>query len=148
MSELRQSRIRRAAVLVLTLVTGCAASPHPVARRTVPDLRGALVEYAAASCLAFQPNEYLKDQGERWAGAIMQNARGPAGKWTSVANAVRAELSRSGVAQGQGSAPQAPIIPLPVMTCGRITDTPSVCRSIDIAAHALATDYAAGTDAR
>lgn len=145
---MRQPRILRAAVLVLTLATGCAASSHPVARHTVPDLRSALVEYATASCLAFQPNEYLKDQGERWAGAIMQNARGPAGKWTPVADAVRAELSRSGVAQGQGAGPQAPTVPLPVMTCGRIAAAPAVHRSIDIATHALVAAYAAGADAR
>lgn len=131
----------RSAIVFLALLAGCSGQSKPVKVETKPAARDDLVEYATASCFAFQQNEYLKDQGERWAGAVMQNARGPVEKWTPVADAVKAELTRSGVAQGQGEGPQSPTVPLPVMTCGRIAATPAVSRSIDAAAKAMADDY-------
>lgn len=131
----------RSAIVFLTLLAGCSGQPQPVKAETNPAAHDDLVQYATASCFAFQQNEYLKDQGERWAGAIMQNARGPVEKWTPVADAVKAELARSGVAQGQSEGPQSPTVPLPVMTCGMIATTTAVSRSIDAAAKALAEDY-------
>lgn len=127
----------RTVIMVVALLVGCSGQPQPAK----PAARDDLVQYATASCFAFQQNPYLKDQGERWAGAVVQNARGPVEKWTPVANAVKAELARSGVAQGQGEGPQAPTVPLPVMTCGRIATTSAVGSAIDGAAQALAEDY-------
>jgi hypothetical protein len=129
------------AIMIFALLAGCSGQSQPVKAKTKPAARDDLVQYATASCLAFQQNEYLKDQGERWAGAVMQNAHGPIEKWTPVADAVKAELARSGVAQGRGEGPQSPTVPLPVMTCGRIAATPTVSRSIDAAANALVDDY-------
>lgn len=131
----------RMAIMFSALLAGCSGQSQPVKAETKPAARDVLVQYATASCFAFQQNDYLKDQGERWAGAIMQNARGPVEEWTPVADAVKAELARSGVAQGQGEGPQSPTVPLPVMTCGKIVATPAVSRSIDASAKALADDY-------
>lgn len=136
----------RVAMVFFALLAGCSGQSQPVKAETKPAASDALVQYATASCFAFQQNAYLKDQGERWAGAIMQNARGPIEKWTPVADAVKAELARSGVAQGQGEGPQSPTVPLPVMTCGQIAAKPTVKRSIEAAATALEGDY--GVEAR
>ncbi len=131
----------RMAIMLSALLAGCSGQSQTVKAETKPAARDDLVQYATASCLAFQQNGYLKDQGERWAGAVMQNARGPVEKWTPVADAVKAELARTGVAQGQGEGPQSPTVPLPVMTCGQIATKPTVSRSIDAAANALIDDY-------
>lgn len=127
----------RTAVMFVAVLAGCSGQPQPAK----PAARDDLVQYATASCFAFQQNPYLKDQGERWAGAVVQNARGPVEKWTPVVNAVKAELARSGVAQGQAEGPQALTVPLPVITCGRIATTSAVGIAIDRAAKALAEDY-------
>lgn len=74
----------------------------------------------------------------------MQRAHGPAEKWTPVADAVKAELARSGIAQGRGEGPQSPAISLPVMTCGQIANLAAVRRSIETASKALAQDYRTG----
>lgn len=131
----------RMAIMLFALLAGCSGQSQPVKAETHFAARDDLVQYAMASCFAFQQNEYLEDQGERWAGAVMQNARGPVEKWTPVADAVKAELTRSGVAQGQGEGPQSQTVPLPVMTCGRIADAPSVRKVIDEAGKALMDDY-------
>ena len=131
----------RTAMMLLALVAGCSGGALPAKADKKPAARDDLVEYATASCFAFQQNGYLKDQGERWAGAVLQHAPGPVAKWTLVADAVKAELARAGVGQGQGEGPQAPTVPMPVMTCWRIATMPSVSRSIDAAVRALAGDY-------
>lgn len=131
----------RKAIVFFALLAGCSGESRPVKAETKPTARDDLVQYATASCFAFQQNDYLKNQGERWASAILQNAHGPVEKWTPVADAVKNALARSGVAQGQGEGPQAPTVPLPVMTCGQIATTPAVSFSIDTAAKALSKDY-------
>jgi hypothetical protein len=133
----------RAAIGLAMLLTACGGHGTAPGGDMPAALRDDLVGYATASCLLLQDNSYLQDQGQRWAGAIMQNAHGGVEKWAPVAAAVRAELATSGVAQGQGEGPRAPTTPLPVMTCGRITSTPIVRRAIDLAARSLAADYSA-----
>jgi hypothetical protein len=137
--------VRRAGWASLVLLTSCGGHAAPVGVDGPSPLHDDLVGYAMASCLAIQPNDYLKDQGQRWAGAIMQDAHGPVEAWAPVATAVKAELGRSGIARGQGDGPTAAAVPLPVMTCGRIATTPAVRQAIAVAAKALARDYAGMT---
>ncbi len=133
-------RVAIGLAILLTACGGRAAAPISDAPAALHD---DLVAYATASCLILQDNSYLQDQGQRWAGAIMQNAHGGVEKWAPVAAAVKAQFATSGVAQGQGEGPQAPTVPLPVMTCGRIASTPVVRKAIDGAAKSLAADYPA-----
>jgi hypothetical protein len=135
----------RMAITILFVLAGCSGDAAPVGAMAPSTVHDDLVAYATASCFAVQPNDYLKDQGQRWAGAIMQGARGAVEKWEPVAAAVKAELASSGVAQGQGEGPMAPTVALPVMTCGTIATTSSVRRSIAVAERALAGDYRAAT---
>ena len=134
----------RQSLIFLVLLGGCGEQPMPAKAETPAVLHEDVVAYAMASCFAYQQNASLKDPGERWAGAIMQRAHGPAEKWTPVADAVKAELARSGIAQGQGEGPQSPAISLPVMTCGQIANLAAVRRSIETASKALAQDYRTG----
>ncbi len=127
----------RLALAASASTAAVAASPEP------PTLHRDLADYATATCFAAQQNAYLKDQGQRWVGAVMQRAHGPVEQWTSIADAVTAELKASGIAVGQGEGPQSATIPLPVMTCGQIAATATVRAAIDRAASALAADYAA-----
>ncbi len=129
----------RRAIVVLAVLAGCDGRSAP--RETTSAVREELAHYATASCFAFQRDAYLKDQGQRWAGAIVQNASGAIEPWAPVADAVKRELARSGVAQGQDDGPRSPTIPLPVMTCGRIAAAPAVRRAIDAAATALSQTY-------
>jgi hypothetical protein len=130
----------RVTLMAFVLLAGCSDRPAPTKTETVSALRDDLVAYAMASCFTYQNNAYLKEQGWRWAGAIMQNAHGPVEKWAPVAAAVKAELARSGIAQGQGEGPRAPTLPLPVMTCGEIAAAPPVRQAVEVAMKALAKD--------
>ncbi len=98
--------------------------------------------YAAASCFAALPQLFLKQEGEPWAGAVIQRGRGGPEQWIPVVDAVAAELKRAGIVQGQGDGPQSPTMPLPVMTCGEITRAATVRAAIATAHRALAADYA------
>ncbi len=125
----------------LLLLTGCDGHAAPASTDAASPLQDDLVSYATASCFAIQPDKFLKEQGQQWAEAIMQGAHGPVEAWAPVAMAVKAEIARSGIAQGQGEGPAALPVPLPVMTCGRIATTPAVRRAIAAAAATLAHEY-------
>lgn len=132
----------RAIVLAAQPLAACG-SPAPVPPSTVPSaLDRDLAAYAAASCFAALPQPFLKEQGERWAGAVIQRGHGSPEQWIPVADAVAAGVKRAGIAQGQGDGPQAPPVPLPVMTCGEITQAATVRAAIATAHRALTADYA------
>lgn len=136
--------IRWAVVLMLAPVAAChdrSASAPLVSVQLQRDT----IDYAMASCVASQPQPFLKDQGERWANAVIQRGHGAIEHWSRIADAVEIELKRSGIAQGQGDGSQAETVPLPVMTCGEITDRPRVQAAIAIARRTLSSDYATPT---
>ncbi len=121
------------------LLGGCATAP--LAERDV--VARDVAAYAMASCFAMQDQPYLRDQGERWASGVIQRGEGPIEAWTPIAQAVRAELARSGIGQGKPERPTEPSIPLPVLTCGEIGDAPAVRAAMVRARAALAADYRA-----
>lgn len=132
-----------AALAATLLLAACTQQPARAAPQEPSALQRDLADYATASCFAAQQHPYLKDQGQRWAGAVMQRAHGSPDLWAPVAAAVAAELGRTGIAQAQGDGSQAAPIPLPVMTCSAIAAAAPVRTAIDTAARALAADYAA-----
>lgn len=127
-----------AAALVLTACAGTGSASAPAGASA---LDRDLAAYASASCLTLQDNAYLRDQGQRWASAVIQRGGGAIEPWTAVADAVAAELRRSGVAEGQPETPSAPGVPLPVLTCGEIAAAPAVAAAITAARTALAPAY-------
>lgn len=72
---------------------------------------------------------------------MVERGAGSLEDWAPVADAVRAELKRSGVKQGRPEKPSDPAVPLPVMTCGEIADTPAVRAATTRARAALAGAY-------
>lgn len=133
--------MRRMVIAIGFGLAGCSASmAMPVPGRALRAERD-LVAYASASCFAMQAEPLLKQQGELWAGGVMQRAHGPVEVWTPVVDAVRAELKRSGVGVAKPERVDAPPVTLPLMTCGEIADTPAVRRAIDIAMKAVASQY-------
>jgi hypothetical protein len=129
-----------AAVCLLLLPVGACAAPRQAVDQPSA-LERDVAAYAMASCFAALPQPIFQQQGERWAGAVIQRGHGAIEQWTALAEAVAGELKRTGIAQGQGEGPQAATVPLPVMTCGEITTTPAVRAAMRSAEKGLAIDY-------
>ena len=131
---------------MLATITLAAAAFAGAATQTPRDPAGPerdLTRYAMAACLAAQDQPYLKDQGQRWASGLIELGHGPVEAWLPVAQAVTAELARTGVGMSKPDGPLHPSVPTPLMTCGHIADAPLERAAIDTAARALAADYAA-----
>jgi hypothetical protein len=99
--------------------------------------------YATASCFAALDDPFLRDQGQLWAGGVVQRGEGPIEALIPLADAVRAELERSGVGQGKPDGSHAPSKPMPVMTCGEIVHAPAVAAGMARAETALRSAYRA-----
>jgi hypothetical protein len=125
------------------LLGACAAAPLPVPAAKDDALARDTAAYAVASCLTMVGNPYLREQGELWAGGVIQRGAGPIEAWTPIADAVKAELARSGVGQAKPERPSDPGRPMPVMTCGEIGHAPGVAAAVAKARAALAADYRA-----
>jgi hypothetical protein len=99
--------------------------------------------YAIASCLVAQDQPYLHDQGDAWASAIIQRAKGELDALTAVAAAVKAELAKGNMAIIRSEAEPMKGKALPMMYCGEIIDAPSVRTVIDTAIKKLGPAYRA-----
>lgn len=97
--------------------------------------------YAIASCLANQDQPYLKDQGDGWAAAIVQRAKGGLDALTAVSTVVKAELAKGKMAVIRNETGPQRDKPLPVLYCGEIIDVPSVRAAIDKAVKNLRPFY-------
>jgi hypothetical protein len=120
--------------------TGCAsmATFDACARSAVQrDVEG----YAIASCLAVQDQPYLKDQGDGWASAIIQRAKGGLDALTAVAAAVKAEVARGQMAVIHSETGPMMDKTLPVLYCAEIIDAPSIQAAINKAIKKLASSY-------
>lgn len=85
--------------------------------------------YAIASCLTYQENAYLKDQGDAWASVIVQRSSGSIVLLNDVAEVVKQETEKGGMAvmrdeQGGDKA-------LPLLYCHEIIDRPAVREAIE-----------------
>lgn len=132
----------RIAMLLLGLaVAGCATkvdtigSPRP---EVVRDVEG----YAIASCLVNQSEPYLQDQGDAWASVIVQRMNGDIEVFASVAEQVKLEAAKGGMAvirtEGAGGSDKA----LPVLYCSEIIDKPVVRAAVQKAVADLIPSYA------
>ena len=91
--------------------------------------------YAIASCLTYQDNPYLKDQGDAWASVIIQRTRGSVESLTDVAEVVKQETDKGGMAVMRDEAGGDKALPL--LYCYEIIERPAVREAIDNAATAL-----------
>jgi hypothetical protein len=99
--------------------------------------------YAIASCLVAQKEPYLHDQGDAWASAIIQRAKGELDALTAVAAAVKAELAKGNMAVIRNEAEPMKGKALPVMYCTEVIDAPSVRSAINTAIKKLEPAYRA-----
>ena len=85
--------------------------------------------YAIASCLAYQENAYLKDQGDAWASVIVQRSHGSIELLTDVAEVVKQETEKGGmtVMRDEEGGDKA----LPLLYCHEIIDRPAVRDAIE-----------------
>jgi hypothetical protein len=126
-------------IIAILIVPAAEASAQAKTRSALDrDLDG----YAISTCLLETDNTALKEQGGRWAGAIVQRSHGPIEAFSLVADAVRAEIKEKGFAQGHDDGPIASgAIAMPMLTCGEMTDQPKVAHAMSKAKAALRRHY-------
>jgi len=121
-------------------LNACAATP--VAATSGHDTIGRDVEsYAVASCLTYQKQPFLKDQGDGWASAIIQRSKGSLDDFTAVAEAVKAEVARGNMAVIRVEAGPEHEKALSIAYCFEILDAASVHAAVDSAMKNLADAY-------
>lgn len=97
--------------------------------------------YAIASCLTFQKQAYLKDQGDGWASVIVQRSKGDINALTAVAAVVKKEVAKGDMAIIRNENGPAQDKALPVEYCFEIIHTPSVSSAIKRAVKKLKPSY-------
>lgn len=97
--------------------------------------------YAIASCLSFQPNPYLKDQGDAWASVVIQRMKGSPAALADLAEHVKVETARGDVPIIRDETGMGPDKPLPLLFCVEIIDHPAVRSGIEQAVRALGPLY-------
>jgi len=129
-----------ACCLVFATLNACAATP--VAATSGRDAARRDVEsYAIASCLTYQQQPLLKDQGDGWASAIIQRSKGALDDFTAVAEAVKSEVAKGNMAVIRVETGPEHEKALPIAYCFEILDTPSVHAAVVSAMKNLADAY-------
>ena len=127
-------------VFLVLAVSGCMTMlPANVFARD--KVRRDVESYAIASCLAYQQQPYLKDQGDGWASAVVQRSKGDINAFTAVAAAVKTEVAKGDMAVIRNEAGPEPDKTLPIAYCVELLDTPSIHAAIEKAIKKLAGSY-------
>jgi len=132
--------MRIIAVLLISILTACATKSFTddISRSQVlRDVEG----YAIASCLAFQSNTYLKDQGDAWASVIIQRMKGSPDALAEIVEKVRYEIEQGNMAVIRDDVTPGQDKNLPVLFCGEIIDLPKVRSAIQKAIIVLEASY-------
>ena len=122
--------------LIVLILTGCVTNkitndiPRSEALR---DTEG----YAIASCLIFQSNSYLKDQGDAWASVIIQRMKGSPDVLGGIVEQVKLEINKGDMAVIRDDVTPGQDKVLPVLFCNEIIDSPGVRAAIRKATSAL-----------
>lgn len=116
------------------LVSEAAARPRAAVERDVED-------YAVATCLTKQNEPFLKEQGDLWADAIVQRSHGPIEDFSSVADAVIADVTKKPIALARQESDPMHAKPVPILFCAEIVDDKPVRAAIDKAIKKLAPEY-------
>lgn len=126
--------------LVFASLNACAATPiaatngRDAARRDVES-------YAIASCLSYQKQPYLKDQGDAWASAVIQRSKGELDDFTAVAEAVKTEVAKGNMEVIRVETGPEHEKALPVAYCYDLLQTPSVHVAVENAVNKLINSY-------
>jgi len=116
-------------VLFILITSGCTR--HIDTAQT--DMRRDAERYAIAACLAQQNHPYLSEQGQDWAGAIVQRAQLDFDVLKKLSTAVRQEPAKGNMAVGHRDSE--PVgkgdFAMPVLYCAEIIDTPLIRAAIE-----------------
>ncbi len=108
--------------LILTACTTKSVTDDLSKSKALRDIEG----YAIASCLAFQPNSYLKDQGDAWASVIIQRMKGSPDALAEIIEQVKLEAEQGNMAVIRDDAMPGQDKSLPILFCSEIVDLPKV----------------------
>lgn len=133
--------MRAALLLVVIAVCACAPKEDPAGTQRA-EVQRDTESYAIASCLTYQSDPYLKDQGDAWASVIVQRARGDIEVFASVAAAVKVEVAKGDMAVVRNESEPGKDKAVPVMYCSEIIDKPGVRAAVQKAVATLAPAYA------
>ena len=100
-----------------------------------------LEEYAIASCLFYQQQPFLKDQGDGWASAIIQRSKGKLDGFSAVADAVKMEISKGDMVVIRAENEPGHEKALPVAYCFELLNTASVRLAVEKATKQLESSY-------
>lgn len=139
--------IRSALVLVALTLAGCLPGENP-AGSARPALQRDIESYAIASCLTYQTDAYVSDQGDAWASAIVQRAQGDFDVLAEVAEQVKREIAAGAVTVIRDESNPGKAKMLPLMHCGELIDRPAVRAAINKALIALRPAYSQKQDVR
>lgn len=132
--------MRACFVLFAALLVGCAQGAGTIGGPRQQVLRDA-EGYVVASCLSFQSQPYLKDQGDAWSSAIVQRMKGNLDVLASLANQVKREIAKGDMAVIRQETGNGIDKALPILYCSEMIDRPSVRAAIQDAVLQLEPSY-------
>jgi len=128
------------ALIAFAVVVAPSAVPAQTPRTALErDLDG----FVMASCLAKAENPALKEQGDAWAGAVVQRSHGDFEIFKTLGKVVADELALTGFGVAHRDGPAALDLPLPALTCAEMRDRPAVRRALQAARAKLSPAYRA-----
>lgn len=131
----------RVAGYVFSITLMACAAALPAKANAYDSVRRDVESYAIASCLTYQQQPYLKDQGDGWASAIIQRAKSDINALTGVAAAVKTEVAKGGMAVIPNEVGPARDKSLPIAYCFEILDSPVIHTAVEKAIKKLAVSY-------
>ena len=119
---------------------GCAPSANSIGSPRTEVLRD-VEGYAIASCLTYQAEPYLKDQGDAWASVIVQRMKGDLEALADLAEQVKRQNEAGNMAVVRDETRPEKGKTLLVLHCGEIIDRPVVRVAIQKAVADLSPAY-------
>lgn len=129
-----------ATCFIIATLNACATTPNIPTNGRNAATRD-VEEYAIASCLFYQQQLFLKDQGDSWASAIIQRSKGELDYFTALADAVKMEVSKGNMVVIRAENEPGHEKALPIAYCFELLNTPSVHSAVERATKKLASSY-------
>ena len=130
-----------AGLCLLTMMLSACNATFPIKAIDRSAVRRDVESYAIASCLAYQKQPYLKEQGDGWASAIVQRSEGDINALIVVAQAVKAEVAKGKMEVNLNDNGPKHVEVLPVAYCFEILDSPSIHAAVKKAIKKLTPSY-------
>ncbi len=117
--------MRIISLFVILLSISCSTksiSSTPSRTDVLRDVEG----YAIASCLTFQSQPYLKDQGDAWASVIIQRMKGSPAVLFDIIEKVKTEIKKGNMTTIRDETNLKQDKVLPIFFCSEIIDVPDI----------------------